>query len=280
MASVIFTIPIAVNFLASSLIVTTIQIALSIFVFPISPRTYRIINWYLMGSFWAMLIWLIEWWGRVEVRLYGDPKDHAYYGKESALCVSNHRSDVDWAIGWVFSQRCGCLGGTRALIKEEAKWMPVIGWSMWFSEYLFIARNYATDQRRILDGYARLRSFPRFFWVALFMEGTRFTPEKLKAAQEYAKEAGLPIPRHVLVPRTKGLVMSVEQMRGHAGAIYDFTVNYPVGKNPPTFANIFKRKASQIDVYYERVPMDQIPQDAEGISKWCQESFVKKVRAE
>ncbi|CAI5506328.1 unnamed protein product [Closterium sp. Naga37s-1] len=223
-----------------------------------------------------MLIWLIEWWGRVEVRLYGDPKDHAYYGKESALCVSNHRSDVDWAIGWVFSQRCGCLGGTRALIKEEAKWMPVIGWSMWFSEYLFIARNYATDQRRILDGYARLRSFPRFFWVALFMEGTRFTPEKLKAAQEYAKEAGLPIPRHVLVPRTKGLVMSVEQMRGHAGAIYDFTVNYPVGKNPPTFANIFKRKASQIDVYYERVPMDQIPQDAEGISKWCQESFVKK----
>ncbi|CAI7867113.1 unnamed protein product [Closterium sp. NIES-54] len=276
MASVIFTIPIAVNFLASSLIVTTIQIALSIFVFPISPRTYRVINWYLMGSFWAMLIWLIEWWGRVEVRLYGDPKDHAYYGKESALCVSNHRSDVDWAIGWVFSQRCGCLGGTRALIKEEAKWMPVIGWSMWFSEYLFIARNYATDQRRILDGYARLRSFPRFFWVALFMEGTRFTPEKLKAAQEYAKEAGLPIPRHVLVPRTKGLVMSVEQMRGHAGAIYDFTVNYPVGKNPPTFANIFKRKASQIDVYYERVPMDQIPQDAEGISKWCQESFVKK----
>ncbi|CAI5535745.1 unnamed protein product [Closterium sp. Naga37s-1] len=276
MASVIFTIPIAVNFLASSLIVTTIQIALSIFVFPISPRTYRVMNWYLMGSFWAMLIWLIEWWGRVEVRLYGDPKDHAYFGKESALCVSNHRSDVDWAIGWVFSQRCGCLGGTRALIKEEAKWMPVIGWSMWFSEYLFIARNYATDQRRILDGYARLRSFPRFFWVALFMEGTRFTPEKLKAAQEYAKEAGLPIPRHVLVPRTKGLVMSVEQMRGHAGAIYDFTVNYPVGTNPPTFANIFKRKASQIDVYYERVPMDQIPEDAEGISKWCQESFVKK----
>ncbi|CAI5499067.1 unnamed protein product [Closterium sp. Naga37s-1] len=223
-----------------------------------------------------MLIWLIEWWGRVEVRLYGDPKDHAYYGKESALCVSNHRSDVDWAIGWVFCQRCGCLGGTRALIKEEAKWMPVIGWSMWFSEYLFIARNYATDQRRILDGYARLRSFPRFFWTALFMEGTRFTPEKLKAAQEYAKEAGLPIPRHVLVPRTKGLVMSVEQTRGHAGAIYDFTVNYPVGKPPPTFANIFKRKASQIDVYFERVPMDQIPQDAEGISKWCQESFVKK----
>ncbi|CAI5460215.1 unnamed protein product [Closterium sp. Yama58-4] len=276
MASVIFTIPIAVNFLASSLIVTTIQIALSILVFPISPRTYRVINAYLMGSFWAMFIWLIEWWGRCEVRLYGDPKDHAYFGTESALCVSNHRSDVDWAIGWLLSQRCGCLGGTRALIKEEARWMPVIGWSMWFSEYLFLARNYATDQRRILDGYARLRSFPLHFWVALFMEGTRFTPEKLKAAQEYAKEAGLPIPRHVLVPRTKGLVMSVEQTKGHAGAIYDFTVNFPKGKTPPTFANILKRKASQIDVYFERVPIDQVPQDAEGITKWCQESFVKK----
>ncbi|CAI5996212.1 unnamed protein product [Closterium sp. NIES-64] len=38
----------------------------------------------------------------------------------------------------------------------------------------------------------------------------------------------------------------------------------------------FRPHRPQIDVYYERVPMDQIPQDAEGISKWCQESFVKK----
>ena len=35
------------------------------------------------------------------------------------------------------------------------------------------------------------------------MEGTRFTKAKLEAAQKYAAEAGLRVPRHVLVPRTK-----------------------------------------------------------------------------
>lgn len=39
--------------------------------------------------------------------------------------------------------------------------------------------------------------------MALFAEGTRFTKAKLEAARKYATEAGLRVPRHVLVPRTK-----------------------------------------------------------------------------
>jgi hypothetical protein len=35
------------------------------------------------------------------------------------------------------------------------------------------------------------------------VEGTRFTQAKLLAAQEYAASQGLPIPRNVLIPRTK-----------------------------------------------------------------------------
>lgn len=41
------------------------------------------------------------------------------------------------------------------------------------------------------------------FWLALFVEGTRFTQEKLLAAQEFAASRGLPIPKNVLIPRTK-----------------------------------------------------------------------------
>lgn len=41
------------------------------------------------------------------------------------------------------------------------------------------------------------------FWLALFVEGTRFTQEKLEAAQEYASIRSLPSPRNVLIPRTK-----------------------------------------------------------------------------
>lgn len=53
------------------------------------------------------------------------------------------------------------------------------------------------------EGLQRLRDFPLPFWLALFVEGTRFTQAKLLAAQEYATSNGLPVPRNVLIPRTK-----------------------------------------------------------------------------
>lgn len=56
------------------------------------------------------------------------------------------------------------------------------------------------------SGFEHLKDFPRPFWLALFVEGTRFTQEKLLAAQEYAASAGLPVPRNVLVPRTKVII--------------------------------------------------------------------------
>lgn len=52
-------------------------------------------------------------------------------------------------------------------------------------------------------GLKRLEDFPVPLWLALFVEGTRFTPAKLLAAQEYAAANGLHVPRNVLVPRTK-----------------------------------------------------------------------------
>lgn len=53
------------------------------------------------------------------------------------------------------------------------------------------------------SGLQRLEDYPQPFWLALFVEGTRFTQAKLLAAQEYAASAGLPVPRNVLIPRTK-----------------------------------------------------------------------------
>lgn len=55
----------------------------------------------------------------------------------------------------------------------------------------------------VQSGLQQLRDFPLPFWLALFVEGTRFTQAKLLAAQEYATSTGLPVPRNVLIPRTK-----------------------------------------------------------------------------
>lgn len=106
--------------------------------------------------------------------------------------------------------------------------LQVIGWSMWFAEYLFLERSWAKDEKTlkvilhlsctrhptfsfshielfifgIQWGLQRLKDFPRPFWLALFVEGTRFTPAKLLAVQEYVASQGLPAPRNVLIPCT------------------------------------------------------------------------------
>ncbi|KAF3776308.1 1-acyl-sn-glycerol-3-phosphate acyltransferase [Nymphaea thermarum] len=93
-------------------------------------------------------------------------------------------------------------------------------------------------------GLQRLKDFPRPFWLALFVEGTRFTQAKLVAAQEYAEATGLPVPRNVLIPRTKGFVSAVATMRSFVPAIYDVTIAIPKDHPSPTMLSILKGKSS------------------------------------
>lgn len=51
-----------------------------------------------------------EWWGSLDLKLYGTKEDFKMIGHENAIVVANHRSDVDWLIGWVLAERAGVLG--------------------------------------------------------------------------------------------------------------------------------------------------------------------------
>eukprot|EP00897_Mesotaenium_endlicherianum_P007296 jgi/Mesen1/6595/ME000338S05780 len=231
-------------FLGSGLIINIFQLLALIFVLPFSRSAYRQIIAVLVDLYWSQLVWLVDWWGNVEIRVYSDADTWAHMGKEHALLICNHRSDIDWVVGWVLAQRAGCLGGTRALMKASIKYLPAIGWSLWFAEYIFLARNWSKDEQVIKRGFESLRGFPRPMWMALFVEGTRFTPAKLQAAQEYAVSAGLPVPNHTLVPRTKGFVTAVQSLRPFVPAIYDMTQTVQQGCPLPTFAGLLNRQGS------------------------------------
>ena len=41
-------------------------------------------------------------------------------------------------------------------------------------------------------------------WLVSFAEGTRGTPEKIRASAEWALAQGIEATRHVQIPRTKG----------------------------------------------------------------------------
>ncbi|KAJ3674033.1 hypothetical protein LUZ60_006025 [Juncus effusus] len=203
--------PLGLLFLLSGLVVNFFQAVLFVFIRPVSRSLYRRINRSLVELIWLQLVWLVDWWAGVKVELYSDAETFNLMGKEHALLVSNHRSDIDWLVGWILAQRSGCLGSALAVMKKSSKFLPVIGWSMWFSEYLFLERNWAKDEGTLKSGLQELKDYPLPFWLALFVEGTRFTPAKLLVAQEYAAQNGLPVPRNVLVPRTKVTKLLVAQ---------------------------------------------------------------------
>nr|CAD1837703.1 unnamed protein product [Ananas comosus var. bracteatus] len=269
-------VPLGLLFLLSGLIVNLIQAICFALIRPFSKSLYRRINKFLAELLWLQLVWLVDWWAGVKVQLYADSETFQSMGKEHALLISNHRSDIDWLVGWILAERSGCLGSTLAVMKKSSKFLPVIGWSMWFTEYLFLERSWAKDENTLKLGLQRLNDFPIPFWLALFVEGTRFTPAKLLAAQEYAASQGLPIPRNVLIPRTKGFVSAVSIMRSFVPAIYDVTVAIPKDQRPPTMLGILKRQSSVVHVHIKRHAMSDLPKTDDAVSQWCKDIFVAK----
>nr|VDD02849.1 unnamed protein product [Brassica rapa] len=150
------------------------QLVLFIFVHPVSRNVYRTINTSVVELLWLQLIWLVDWWAFMKINLYADAETLEQLGKEHALVLSNHRGDIDWLVGWVMAQRSGCLGSTLAIMRKEAKYFPIIGWSMWFSEYILLAKKWAKDEKILKAGFNQLKDFPTTFWLGLFVEGTRF----------------------------------------------------------------------------------------------------------
>ncbi|KAL3819828.1 hypothetical protein ACJIZ3_005733 [Penstemon smallii] len=275
-AASIVILPLGIFFFISGLVVNLIQALCFVLIRPLSKNTYRRINRAVAELLWLELVWLVDWWAGVKIKLYTDSETLKLMGKEHALVIANHRSDIDWLVGWVFAQRSGCLGSTLAVMKKSSKFLPVIGWSMWFSEYLFLERNWAKDENTLKSGLQRLRDYPRPFWLALFVEGTRFTQAKLLAAQEYASSTGLPVPRNVLIPRTKGFVTAVSHMRSFVPAIYDMTVAIPKDSPAPTMLRLFNGQSSVVHVHLKRHLMKDLPETDDGIAQWCKDAFVVK----
>ncbi|CAN6586471.1 unnamed protein product [Malus baccata var. baccata] len=269
-------VPLGLLFFVSGLIVNLIQAICFLLIRPLSKNTYRRINRVVAELLWLELVWLIDWWAGVKIQVYTDPETFCLMGKEHALVMCNHRSDIDWLVGWVLAQRSGCLGSALAVMKKSSKFLPVIGWSMWFSEYLFLERSWAKDESTLKLGLQRLKDYPQPFWLALFVEGTRFTQAKLLAAQEYAASTGLPVPRNVLIPRTKGFVSAVSNMRSFVPAIYDVTVAIPKASPSPTMLRLFEGRPSVVHVHIKRHLMRELPETDDAVAQWCKDIFVAK----
>jgi lysophosphatidic acid acyltransferase / lysophosphatidylinositol acyltransferase len=73
----------------------------------------------------------------------------------------NHKYDIDWLLGYVLCSRIKLLGGTKVVMKQATKYLPLMGWSFWFAEYIFLNRIWETDKKLLVKDLNNIFDYPK-----------------------------------------------------------------------------------------------------------------------
>ncbi|KAK3774603.1 hypothetical protein RRG08_035032 [Elysia crispata] len=265
-------------FVTSGLIVNFLMLC-SCVIWPFSRHLYRKVNTYLAYSHWSQVAFLAQWWSGTEIVLYMKPEDLKYLGKEHALALLNHKYDIDWVMTWIMSERFACLGSTKVFSKKSLLYVPLIGWAWYFTETIFLKRQWEHDKNSIRRDLQRSCDYPKGYYVTLllFPEGTRFTEKKHQASLEVCRAKGYPELKHVLLPRPKGFAVTVHGLKGHFQSIFNCTVGFENNGLAPTLMNIVNGKPLVGHFHMERIPLEDVPSETEEESAvYLRELFKKK----
>lgn len=243
---------------------------LSTALIPFAPGSFRAFNRWAANTWWGLCVTAARRLNDVELVVTGDPIPL----RENAIVVANHQNMPDITFLMDFASRKERLGDMKWIVKDPIKYVPGVGWGMLFLDCVFVKRDWTRDRESVRRTFAKLRDHQIPVWLISFSEGTRITPAKLAKSQAYAREHGLPEPRHTLLPRTKGFVATVEGLRDHVTAVYDLTLGYERGV--PTLTQFVKGYVPRAHLHARRYPVETLPTDEEGLGEWIRARFREK----
>ncbi|XP_044728588.1 1-acyl-sn-glycerol-3-phosphate acyltransferase 2-like [Chrysoperla carnea] len=220
---------------------------------------------------------LSEWWSNSVLKVYMDEDDFDnYLGKEHTLAVLNHTYEIDWLILSSVMNNRDAIGTVRTYGKKSLQYYPVVGWTHYLSEGIFLCRSYDKDEKIIKEKAREYCDYPNPVTVFLCPEGTRYTKEKSVKSIEFAKSKNLPIFKHLLTIKTKGFTATLPNIRDKFGSILDITLAFDPNGVKPTMLSLLNGYSLTGHVYIKRYPMKDVPSDAEEAAKFLNDLFVQK----
>ncbi|KAH8910423.1 1-acyl-sn-glycerol-3-phosphate acyltransferase [Coniochaeta sp. PMI_546] len=207
---------------------------------------------------------------------------------ESAVVVANHVAWCDFYMIQKVAIRAGMLGRCRWFAKLQLRNVPFLGWGLWAMGMPMVSRRWMRDRvelERVFRGIVR-RRWP--IWLISFSEATRFTPRKFAESQAFCAANSRQQPQHLLYPRIKGFVTTVQHLRStpHVRAIYDFTIAYQRGGEwhvAPSMWDALRvsglssgAAGYRFHVHVRRFPMDDLPREDDELAKWLEQRWVEK----
>ncbi|KAF3435622.1 hypothetical protein FNV43_RR22713 [Rhamnella rubrinervis] len=222
----------------------------------------------VFGAWLALWPFLFEKINKTKVIFSGE----TVRPRERILIIANHRTEVDWMYLWDLAWRKGRLGYIKYILKSSLMKLPIFGWSFHILEFIPVQRKWEIDESTMRHMLSTFKDPRDPLWLALFPEGTDFTEQKCIRSQKYAAENGLPVLKHVLIPKSKGFHACLEDLRGSLDAVYDVTIGYK--HRCPTFMdNVFGVNPSEVHIHVQRIPLDNIPTSEDKVANWLVNQF-------
>lgn len=112
------------------------------------------------------------------------------------------------------------------VLKESLKRIPILGWGMQFSQFIFLKRNWEKDKPHLAAHLQKFNNAKDSMWLMLFPEGTNLAPSTRDSSQQWARKNGIRDMRHQLLPRSTGLQFCLQELRKTVDYVYDCTIAY------------------------------------------------------
>ncbi|KAL8762876.1 MAG: hypothetical protein Q9184_001172 [Pyrenodesmia sp. 2 TL-2023] len=205
---------------------------------------------------------------------------------ERLILIANHQIYTDWLYLWWHGYTNGMHGRIYVVLKESLRRIPVIGWGMQFSQFIFLKRNWEKDKDRLAEHLQKLNkdaSAP--MWLMLFPEGTNLHPVTRKSSKKWADKNGIPDMQHQLLPRSRGLQFCIQQLRKTVPYVYDCTIAYEGVPTGQYASEIFTIQAAyfggkppkSVNMYWRRFDIWSIPADDDkAFDSWLRARWIEK----
>lgn len=127
-------------------------------------------------------------------------------------------------------------GHIYIILRDNLKYVPIVGWGMMFYGFIFMSRKMATDQPRMEHRLRKLKEVHAGplsgtsgldpMWLMLFPEGTNLSGNTRKRSKAWAEKIGVKDMEHQLVPRATGSFFCLNELKGTVDYVYDCTLAY------------------------------------------------------
>uniref|UniRef100_A0A5S6QA88 PlsC domain-containing protein n=1 Tax=Trichuris muris TaxID=70415 RepID=A0A5S6QA88_TRIMR len=244
----------------------------------------------LYSIYQRFLLFFFENFSAVELILYCSSSFAQAEAGEKAICICNHQSSFDWAVFDMLAIRQNRLGSLRYVLKDSLQYLPLYGWYFFAHGGVYVRRGSAFKQARAIRQLQYLRSLDQTTSLVLFPEGTRFHPSKTRdiaKSRQLAIEAGVTPPEKTLLPRFRGMHLTVDTLGDTFDAVYDVTIVYErAGQQgeqallaPGLYDVLCGPAYYKVHAHVDRIPMSVVPREEQSLQRWLYDRFSIKDRA-